>query len=314
MQNWTEGSIISVDNHTFEITREIARGGMGSVYEAYQLGANGFRKRMAIKRILSSFTQKPDFIEMFVGEGKLVSNLIHQNIVQLYHLGKVEDSYYMTMEFVDGITLHDFISHHRLTRKLIPYEISAFIISRVARALNYAHTKTDSVGVPLKLVHRDCTPKNIMIDNRGFVKLTDFGVAKAAHYLRSREGEILVGKISYMSPEQAAFAVTDGRSDIFTLGIALWEMLTSKNCFDDADTEMCLEQIQHTNVQKPSLYAERLPKVLDEITMKALARDKDKRYRSAALFCADLEKYLYHDRFGVTNQTLELYLKRFVHD
>ncbi|MCD4656200.1 MAG: serine/threonine protein kinase [Planctomycetes bacterium] len=312
MYNWKAGSTISVENHTFEIIHELASGGMGSVYEAYQLGAQGFRKRMAIKRILSSFTRNSDFIEMFIGEAKLVANLIHQNIVQLYYLGKADNSYFMAMEFVDGITLHDFVQKHRVQKKPIPYEISAFIISRVARALNYAHTKTDSKGTVLNLVHRDCTPKNIMIDTRGYVKLTDFGVAKAVHYLRSREGEILVGKVAYMSPEQAAFEVTDGRSDIFSLGISLWEMLTGINCFVEADTDLCLEMVKKGKINKPSLYVQRLPKALEDLTVKALMRDKNKRYATAAHFCADLEKYLYHDRFGITNKTLEIYLKRFV--
>ena len=313
MFNLMKESTISVENHTYEIIREIASGGMGAVYEAYQLGAHGFRKRMAIKRILSTFTSSSDFIEMFIGEAKLVANLIHQNIVQLYHLGKVSDCYYMAMEYVDGITLHDFVQKHRIQKRHIPYEISAFIVSRVARALNYAHTKTDSNGTPLNLVHRDCTPKNIMIDTRGYVKLTDFGVAKAEHYLHSHEGEVLVGKVAYMSPEQAAFEVTDGRSDIFSLGISLWEMLTGTNCFQDADTEICLEMVKKAKINKPSLYVQRLPKALENLTMKALIRDKDKRYATAAQFCYDLEKYLYHDRFGITNKTLELYLKRFIH-
>jgi len=308
----SEEGTISVNNHTFEIIRELASGGMGAVYEAYQLGAYGFRKRMAIKRILSSFTSNTDFIEMFIGEAKLVANLIHQNIVQLYHLGKAGNSYYMAMEYVDGITLHDFVQKHRIKKRHIPYEISAFIVSRVARALNYAHTKTDSNGKLLNLVHRDCTPKNIMIDTSGYVKLTDFGVAKAAHYMSSREGEILVGKVAYMSPEQAAFEVTDSRSDIFSLAVSLWEMLTGANCFPDADTELCLEMVKRAKINKPSLYAQRLPKALEDLTMKALVRDKEKRYATAAEFCFDLEKYLYHDRFGITNKTLEIYMKRFV--
>ncbi|MGE3855097.1 MAG: serine/threonine protein kinase [Planctomycetota bacterium] len=308
------GETIRVNDYTFSIVRKIAEGGMGAVYEANQNGALGFKKRMAIKTILADLGSDPEYEEMFIGEAKLAANLIHPNIVQLYHLGKVDEAgrkmRYMALELVDGITLYDFMKRHRERNQQVPYEISAFIASRICRALDYAHTKTDDDGRQLGIVHRDCTPKNIMIDRRGVVKLTDFGAAKARHFLKNQEGQILVGKIAYMSPEQAAFKQTDGRTDVFSLGIVLWECVTAKNLFDEGDTRVGLEAVQSKKVENPSKYTANMPKMLEDIILKALQRPLEKRYKNAAEMGKELESYLYHDRFGVNDDTLNRYLKR----
>jgi serine/threonine protein kinase len=305
-----EGDVFTVSNYTFRISKRIAEGGMGAVFEADQLGALGFTKRMAIKQILRDLSTDDEYAEMFVGEAKLAAHLIHPNIVQLYHLGRSGNMHYMAMELVDGITLYQFMAHHRRLRREIPYELSAFIASRICRALDYAHDLSDDQGNRLGIVHRDCTPKNIMIDRRGVVKLADFGAAKARHYLKNQEGQILVGKIAYMSPEQAGFLITDGRTDIFSLGVVMWECITNRNLFEEGDTHESLDAIQTQPIEPPARWVPKLPKMLNDIVMKALERDLARRYQTAGEMGRDLEHYLYHDRFGVTDDTLRRYLQR----
>ncbi len=167
------------DELHFELTRVIAAGGMGIVYDGFQHGAGQFSKRVAIKLIREEYSKIEEFRSNFVGEARLVADLIHTNIVQTYHLGEISGQYFMTMEFVDGITLDDFMKRHRDTHQSVPPDLAAFIISRICRGLAYAHKKCDKTGRPLGIVHRDVNPRNIMIAREGDVKLTDFGIAKA---------------------------------------------------------------------------------------------------------------------------------------
>ena len=172
------------DTNTFKLVRKLAEGGMGAVYEAIQLGSDGFEKRMAIKTILEDFSANDEFVEMFIGEAKLVADLIHQHIVQIYQLGKAGRQYYMAMEYIAGVNLEQFIDRHHQYKKRIPTELCVYICSRVARALEYAHKKRNAQGELLGVVHRDVSPKNIMIDTEGVCKLTDFGIAKARNLMK----------------------------------------------------------------------------------------------------------------------------------
>src|SRR5436190_10668453 len=181
------------------------------VYEAEQHGARDFLKRVAIKVIRQSYANQKTFIENFIGEAKLVADLIHTNIVQTYHLGETRGIYFIAMELIRGVNLEQFAQQLQEKRRVLPKELGVFIVSRVARGLAYAHAKTDRDGKPLTIVHRDVSFKNIMIAFEGDVKLTDFGIAKARGYLVDNEGEVVAGKADYMSPEQANFQITDKR-------------------------------------------------------------------------------------------------------
>ncbi|MCA8938238.1 MAG: serine/threonine protein kinase, partial [Planctomycetes bacterium] len=198
-----EGSLgemaVIKDTNTFQLVRKIAEGGMGAVYEARQLGAEGFEKTMAVKTILEEFSANDDFTDMFIGEAKLVADLIHQHIVQIYQLGKFHRHYYIAMEYINGVNLEEFIEKHQQFEKRIPTEFCVYIASRVARALEYAHKKRNRHGELLGIVHRDVSPKNIMIEAEGVVKLTDFGIAKARNIMKDKEGDVLMGKVQYMS-------------------------------------------------------------------------------------------------------------------
>ncbi len=298
------------DTYRFQLLRELAEGGMGSVFEARQFGTEGFEKTVALKTILEEFSKDTEFVEMFIGEAKLVADLVHQNIVQIYQLGRLDKQYYIAMEFINGINLEQFLDRHFEMEKTIPVKMATFIVSRVCRGLEYAHRKRDKQGNPLNVVHRDVSPKNIMMTWEGVVKLTDFGIAKAAHYFRNREGEVLMGKIQYMSPEQAAYKETDRRSDIFSLGIVMWEILSGRPLFAHEDTNVTLDNVAHMPIPPIEKYNPDVPADLIEILNKALDRDADKRYQDAGKMGYDLEYFMYHDGFGPTNVTLEKYLRQ----
>jgi len=293
---------------TYHLERKIASGGMGSVFEAIQDGAEGFTKIVALKTILPKYTQNEEFVDMFIGEAKLVANLVHQNIVQIYQLDRYEQGYYIAMEYIDGINLEQFFFRHEEKGKRVPVEIATFIVSRVCRGLEYAHNKRDDDGNLLGIVHRDVSPKNVMITNEGEVKLTDFGVAKARHYMEQEEGEVLMGKVEYMSPEQASYKITDGRSDLFSLGIVYYELLTGVNVFETEDVFEVLERVKEAKVPDPRTYREDLPEDVVGIIMKSMARRPEDRYASAGDMGYDLEYQMYHKGYGPTIVTLAQYV------
>ena len=226
----------------FELVNTIAEGGMGIVYEAKQMGAGHFSKRVAIKLVREEYSKIEEFRNNFIGEARLVADLIHTNIVQTYHLGEISGQYFMTMEHVDGITLEDFIHRHTETHQSIPIDLAAFIVSRICRGLSYAHQKCDIKGRALGIVHRDVNPRNIMLAYEGDVKLTDFGIAKALDLMHNEEGKIIAGKDEYLSPEQARREVTDGRADLFSCAIVLAEMLVGENIFEANSGEATRQQ------------------------------------------------------------------------
>lgn len=299
------------DKSQYRLVRLIGEGGMGSVYEGMLEGPEGFQKQVAIKTILESLTSDKEFVEMFVGEAKLVADLVHENIVQIYQLGHIDNVYYIAMEYINGVNLEEFGNRHKELGKPIPVEWSAFIASRVARGLEYAHGKCGPDGKSLRVVHRDVSPKNVMMRIDGVVKLGDFGIAKAANLMASREGETLMGKWMYMSPEQASFMETDGRSDIFSLGIVLHELLTEKLLFADNDLGVVREKLLYEDIPSPRDSNPDVPEDLEKIVMKMLSRELDKRYPDASALSYDLEYHLYHKGYGPTNQTFGRYLFEF---
>jgi serine/threonine protein kinase len=293
----------------YEMVRKVAEGGMGVVYEAEQLGAGRFRKVVAVKLIREEYSAIEEFQRNFIGEARLVADLIHTNIVQTYHLGQVGGQYFMVMEFVRGVNLEQFIDKHRALGRPIPADLAAFIVSRIARGLAYAHQKLDREGRHLNIVHRDIGPKNILMAFEGDVKLTDFGIAKALDLMYNEEGKVIAGKDEYLSPEQASYAVTDARADLFPLGIVLTELLLGKNIFKAADRNQTRRNILTLAIPRFSALRSDIDVKLELILQKCLQRDRDKRYQSAYEILNDLEVHLYSDRYGPTNEKLGVYLK-----
>ncbi len=289
--------------------RKLAEGGMGVVYEAVQLGAGNFKKVVAVKLIREEFSAIEEFQKNFIGEARLVADLIHTNIVQTYHLGQIGGQYFMVMEFVRGVNLEVFIDKHRSLRRPIPLDLAAFIISRIARGLAYAHQKCDREGRHLNIVHRDIGPKNVLLAFEGDVKLTDFGIAKALDLMYNEEGKVIAGKDEYLSPEQANYAVTDARADLFPLGIVLTELLLGKNLFRAIDRAQSRRNILMMPIPRFATLREDIDPKLETIIQKALTRDREQRYQSAFEMLTDLEMYLYSDRYGPTNEKLGVYIK-----
>jgi eukaryotic-like serine/threonine-protein kinase len=293
----------------YEIVRKIFEGGMGIVYEAEQHGAREFNKRIAIKVIRQNYANQKQFIENFIGEAKLVADLIHTNIVQTYHLGETNGVFFMAMELIRGVNLEQFGQQLSDRKRVLPKELAVFIVSRVARGLAYAHAKTDKNGKPLGLVHRDVSFKNVMIAFEGDVKLTDFGIAKARGFLVDHEGEIIAGKADYMSPEQANFQVTDQRSDLFSAGVVLAHLLLGKNIFKGTTSEESRQRMIGLPIPDFRLLDPRVDDRLNEILHRALARELDKRYATGDELLYDLEHYMYHAGYGPTNETLGKYIR-----
>lgn len=294
----------------YELTRKIAEGGMGMVYEAVQKGIGGFRKVVAIKLIREEYSAIEEFRNNFIGEAKLVADLIHTNIVQTYHLGKIGEQYFMTMEYVSGWNLEEFLDRHVETEQYVPADLAVFVVSRICRGLAHAHRKRDSQGRLLGIVHRDVNPKNIMLAREGDVKLTDFGIAKALDLMYNKEGDVIAGKDEYLSPEQARCEVTDHRADLFCCGIVMAELLLGYNPFEAVDSEETIRNILEMEVP---LFPDLRPDIeskLNEIVHMALERAREDRYQSSEEMLTELESYIYGEGYGPTNEKLAAY----VHD
>jgi eukaryotic-like serine/threonine-protein kinase len=293
----------------YEIVRKIFEGGMGVVYEAEQQGAQGFVKRIAIKVIRQNYANQKQFIDNFIGEAKLVADLIHTNIVQTYHLGETRGIYFIAMELIRGVNLEQFAQQLIEKNRVLPKELAVFIVSRVARGLAYAHSKSDKDNKPLGIVHRDVSFKNIMIAFEGDVKLTDFGIAKARGFLADNEGEVVAGKADYMSPEQANFQITDKRSDLFSAGVVLAHLLLGRNLFKGSSPEESRQRMMNLPIPDFRALDQRIDERLNEILHRALARDLEKRYASGDELLYDLEHYIYHSGYGPTNETLGKFMR-----
>ena len=282
---------------------------MGIVYEAEQHGTRNFVKRVAIKVIRQSYANQKTFIENFIGEAKLVADLIHTNIVQTYHLGSTGQVYFIAMELIRGANLEQFMQQLSDKHRPLPLELAVFIVSRIARGLAYAHGKTDRDGRLLGIVHRDVSFKNIMIAFEGDVKLTDFGIAKARGFLQDNEGEVVAGKADYMSPEQASFKITDKRSDIFSAGVVLAHLLLGYNIFKGATPEESRDRIMSLPLPNFRTLDTRIDDRLNQIIHRALVRDINQRYPDADELLYELEHYIYHTGYGPTNETLGRFIR-----
>jgi eukaryotic-like serine/threonine-protein kinase len=300
----------SIDSQvSYQLVRPLAQGGMGMVYEAIQLGPEEFRKRVAIKLIREEYSAVAEFRRNFIGEARLVADLIHTNIVQTYHLGQHAGQFFMVMELVRGRNLEEFILQHRALNRSVPVDIACFIISRLCRGLGYAHAKRDESSSLLCIVHRDVSPRNIMLGNEGDVKLTDFGIAKAFNLMYNREGDVIAGKDEYLSPEQARREITDRRADIFACGVLLAELLFDTNIFAAATPAQTRDNILHLPLPDFSELRPGLDTAVVAILRKALQRDRTRRFQTAEEMMTALEVYLYEDGYGPTNEKLAGYLR-----
>jgi len=276
----------------YYLLEKIAVGGMAELFKARQRGVHNFEKIVAIKRILPHLSDNDEFVRMFIDEAKLAAQLTHPNIVQIFDLGKASGFYYIAMEYVDGKDLRSLLRKVREYRTPVPEPVAAFVTMKVAMALDYAHRKRGLNDKELKLVHRDVSPQNVLIGNEGAVKLVDFGIAKAATKSTQTMAGALKGKLLYMSPEQALGAPLDNRSDIYSLGLVLFELLTGERCFQ-ADSELgVLEKVRLGKVQDVRMVNPAVSPDMARVLEKALQKNVDQRYVSARFMERDLKALL----------------------
>jgi serine/threonine-protein kinase len=298
----------------YTLLERIAVGGMAEVFLAMQAGVEGFEKWLAIKRIRPHLSNEEAFIKMFLNEAKLAAQLQHPNIVQIYDLGHVQDSYFIAMEYISGRDMSRVIPKAEKMGIPFPLEYALAIAASVLDGLAYAHPRADAYGVPLNIVHRDVTPENIMVGWNGNVKILDFGIAKAATQSdQTRAGEIK-GKLSYMSPEQAMGKSLDARSDLFALGIVLYEWVTGYRLFTGENEMAILKSIIDGKIYPPSYFREDVPERIEEILMRALMKNRDERYQSARDMQLDILQWFTEVGFTPTSLHLANFLKQIFGD
>jgi serine/threonine-protein kinase len=298
----------------YTLLNRIAVGGMAEVFLARQEGLEGFEKTICIKRIRPHLSSQPNFVQMFLNEAKLAAQLNHPNIVQIYDLGRVNDSYFIAMEYISGRDMSRIIPKAEKAGISFPMIYALRIASNVCEGLYFAHTKGDAYGNPLNIVHRDITPENILVSFSGTVKIVDFGIAKANTQLeQTRAGEIK-GKLSYMSPEQCMGHQLDARSDIFSFGSVIYEWITGYKLFTGENEMAILKSIIDGKIYPPSYFKEDVPEAVERILMKALDKDKTKRYQSAWDMQFDIDTYLASSEFTPSNIHLANFLKQIFGD
>lgn len=294
----------------YTLQERIAVGGMAEVWKARMRGVEGFQKTVAIKKILSHLTDNAEFVSMFIDEAKLAAQLNHPNIIHIYDLGKIADSYYIAMEYVEGRNLRTILDASGKRARPIPHGLAVLVAARLASALDYAHKKRDFDNRELGLVHRDVSPQNVLIGFEGTIKLCDFGIAKAVAKASHTQMGALKGKLQYMSPEQAWGRTVDARSDIFSLGSLLFEMLTGQRLFTGDSEISVLEAVRECQVEPPGGIVDGLPEGADEIVMKALAKEPDHRFQAASEMQAELEALLHGMKPTPGPAELTLYLEQ----
>lgn len=290
------------------LIEKLGTGGMAEIYKAKMEGVEGFQKLVAIKKILPQFSHNKDFTTMFIDEAKVAAQLSHRNIVHIYDLGKIENSYFIAMEYMEGTDLRKVIHEAKEKNEKIPIPIGLFIASHVASALDYAHNKKDPEGKPLNIVHRDVSPQNILISKDGEIKICDFGIAKAASKASHTRAGSLKGKLQYMSPEQAWGKQVNFKSDIFSLGIVLYEMFSGKHLFEGDSELSILEKVRHPKFQPLSKLIKDCPPELENIINKALKENEDERYPDANSMKKEIEELLSRYEPKVTEKTISEYL------
>ncbi len=274
----------------YELIRRFATGGMAELYLARSGGISGFEKIVALKRILPQYAQHEDFVQMFLDEARLTAAIQHANVAQVYDIGKCDDSLFFTMEYVHGADLRTVL--HTLARRSATMALADALTIAIGAAagLHAAHERTAADGGPLGIIHRDITPSNLLVSFDGCVKLIDFGIAKAERRTTETRAGTLKGKIAYMSPEQCLGEPLDRRSDIFSLGIVLFEASTGTRLFPADNEYAALRQIVDEDAPSPSSRRADYPPALEAIVMRALRRDRTERYPTAQALQLDLEE------------------------
>jgi serine/threonine-protein kinase len=266
----------------YRITERVAAGGMAEVFRGVAESLQGFKKNIAIKRILPNLTKNKKFVAMFLDEARLSLALQHANIVQVFDIGHADDTYFIVMEYVDGVHLKALMEWRRRIGRRIPIAHTLYIIMEMCKGLSYAHELLNpDTGKPLGIVHRDISPPNVLISKQGEVKVVDFGLAKATSQLENTDPGVVKGKMSYLSPEAARGEEVDHRADIFAVGILLYEMLTGKRLFYGETDYQTVELVRNAKIPPLKAQNPQVEPELEDVVRKSLARRPEDRYQSA---------------------------------
>jgi len=291
----------------YTITERLDHGGMAEVFRGVAESMQGFKKSVAIKRILPNLTKNQKFVSMFLDEARLSLFLQHANIVQVFDISKTPDNaYFLVMEYVDGCNLKALIERSKQKGRRIEVAHTIYMMMECCKALNYAHNvENPETGEPLGIVHRDISPPNILLSKNGEVKLVDFGLAKANSQIESTDPGVVKGKFSYLSPEAASGLDVDHRADIFAVGIILWEMFTGRRLFFGETDYQTVELVRQARVPSIAALNPEIEPDLEAVVRKALAREPDERYQSAADLADALAQYLFSRRMKVTSRDIQ---------
>ncbi len=286
----------------YTITERLDHGGMAEVFRGVAESMEGFKKSVAIKRILPSLTKNQKFVSMFLDEARLSLFLQHANIVQVFDISKTPDNaYFLVMEFVDGCNLKALIERQKQKGRRIDAAHTIYLMIETCKALQYAHSlEHPETNEPLGIVHRDISPPNILMSKNGEVKVVDFGLAKATSQIESTDPGVVKGKFSYLSPEAASGLEVDHRADVFAIGIIMWELLTGRRLFYGDTDYQTVELVRQARVPSISALNPEVEAELEQVVRKSLAKDPDERYQSANDLGDALAQYLFSRRMKVT--------------
>jgi eukaryotic-like serine/threonine-protein kinase len=283
------------EQQRYRVIKKLASGGMAEVFVAESAGIEGFRKQVAIKRVLPQLSKKQQFIEMFLDEARLSAHLSHSNVVSVFDIGVGDGTYFIVMEYVDGADLKAVMDHAKKIARTPPVEAAVYVTRRICQGLAYAHElKID--GKHLNVIHRDITPANVLMTRYGEVKIVDFGLAKASSQLAASDAGVIKGKFGYLAPETVMEKPVDQRVDVFACGIILWEMLSGRRLFLGDTDFQTVRMVRDAVIPSLPQINRDVPAELDTIVKRALARDPDARYRNARDLGHDLTRFLF--RYG----------------
>lgn len=294
----------------YHVIEKIDMGGMAEIYRGRATSLEGIEKEVAIKRVLPQLTRNKKFIAMFLDEARLSMHLNHANIVQVFDVGRADQTYFIVMEFVHGYNLRKIFQQANLKNLPVPIELAVYIMMKVCDGLAHAHEKKDPDGNPLHIVHRDVSPPNALISKAGEVKLTDFGLAKAVSQMEVTDPGVVKGKFSYLAPETASGKDVDHRADIFAVGIILFELLTNRRLFLGATDAETIELVEAAEIPSVSKLNPDVPRELQLIVEQALSKNPKHRFPSAKVFSERLAKWLSSAQVTVTPYSLAEYLER----
>lgn len=292
MNTSSEEKLMNQKFKNYELLKLIGQGGMAEVLLGRTEGPGGFEQKVAIKRLHQHVARSEENVKMFIHEAKLTAKLNHPNVVRIYDFGKEKETYYIAMEYVDGLTLTKLIRLCRRAKRKIPFPIAVYMVIQVLEGLQHVHTLRDDAGQPLNLIHRDLTPGNILVSREGEVKISDFGIAKSEMQEHYTQAGAVKGKFRYMPPEQFLGKPIDFRADLFTIGVLLFELTTMRHLFSCKDAQTALIEICHNPPRRPSRLLPDYPAELEVIFLRAVSQNPKQRFGSATEMAKELRKFL----------------------